>query len=322
MKTHGISYRLISRRLQNEDSVLVPEPTIANWIYYDRVPGKQKDGWFKSKSVPSEKLLRQLYLHKLISPDEICKTFGVTGNTVRKWLTFYGVNLRDRKRAMNTPRTKELLRNHRLIKPPKTFRSLTTEKAYILGVLCGDGHISARFAQLEISKEDKEFIHYFVECFKKVYGLKFNCHDRPKRKTLVTYISPEFICKDLLSYGNFGVRKWKVPNAIMESRRTEVVTSFLRGIYDSEGCVTNKHNAIMFSVVNRQGAAGVVKLLNRIGIKTTFHDYLKPYKTKARQPYLDKVSTVGIYGKANLIRFRDLINFTIKRKRERLGMVK
>jgi intein-encoded DNA endonuclease-like protein len=310
-KLFNISYRKIGRIIKKKFNILVPEATISNWIYFNRVPGQNKKTWFKPKSKPTRSLLYKLYVKDVKSPLEIGRKFGVTDNTVRKWIRDYDIYLRNKKEAMNTDRVKTFLRNLRLIKPSKPFRNLTPEKAYILGVLCGDGHINENFVQLEINKNDEEFMKEFIKCFKDVYGLKFSYHFRPKRNTLATYISPEFICDDLLSYGAFGVRKWRVPEVILKSNEIEIISPFLRGFFDSEGCVANRF--IILGVVNKKGALDIVKLLRKVGINASFKEYLKTFKN-----YSTYVYTIGIYGKENIMRFKNMVNFTLSRKKRKL----
>ena len=88
----------------------------------------------------------------------------------------YRNNTRNKKYAMNTKRVKNILREKRLLLPKKNITKLTKEKAYILGVLCGDGHINKHFMQLEINKNDEEFMKVFLKSIKSVYGLYFNYH--------------------------------------------------------------------------------------------------------------------------------------------------
>jgi len=307
----NISYRKIGRIIREKFNVLISEVTISNWIYCYRIPGRNKKTWFKPKPRPNRNVLYKLYIKDVKSPPEIGKKFGVTDNTVRKWIKDYGIRLRNNKEAMNTKRVKSILRNKRLIKPIKNFKPLTKSKAYILGVLCGDGHINENFVQFEISKRDEDFMKKFIKCFKDVYGFKFNYHFRPKRNTLATYISPEFICEDLLNYGNFGVRKWEVPKTILQTNKKDIISSFLRGFFDSEGCVARY--SIVFSIVNKKGALGIIKLLKKLGIKSNFKQYLKFYGK-----YYDNVYSVSIYGKENIMRFKKTINFAIAHKRIKL----
>ncbi|MBI2547275.1 MAG: hypothetical protein HYW23_02405 [Candidatus Aenigmarchaeota archaeon] len=309
-----IGSRLISRLIKSRHKILIPEITISNWLYNDRIPGRNKSTWFKPRKPPKRDILLNLYLEKGMSPTEISKKFNVVGNTVRKWLTKYNVVLRNKKESMNTKRVKTFLRNFRLIIPPKPFKKITSEKAYILGVLCGDGHINEDFVQLEINKKDEDFIKFFIKCFKDVYGLGFNYNFRPKRNTFAAYISPEFICNDLLSIGKFGVRKWRVPQIIMTSRNKDIISSFLRGFFDSEGCVAR--NFITCDSVNGKGLLGVTKLLTKLRINTSFKKYYKNFKSPRRYSYY--VYYVNIYGKENILRFRDTVNFTLLRKKEKL----
>src|SRR3989338_3304050 len=303
----GLGYRKIRRVLKNDFNVDVPEPTISQWIYYGRVPGHNSVSWFKPKPMPDKNKLLKLYLKDKLSREELGKKFGVTNVTVKKWIEFYGESTRNKQDAMNTPRVKLLLRTRRLIKPTKNIKKLTNEKSYILGVLCGDGHINKNFAQLEISNNDLEFMKEFLRCVYLAYHWKFNYHFREKKNTIVTYISPEYIVNDLLNISTFGVRKWRVPNIIKSTKKLSNVSYFLRGFYDSEGCV-GRHEVI-FTVVNKNGALDIIKLLNRFKINATFKNY--------NRKNIGDIYHVGIYGKENIKRFRDRVGFSMTRKQNK-----
>ena len=54
-------------------NVNVSEPTISSWIYYGRVPGRNRETWFKPKPIPSKKKLLKLYNKYQLSLKEVGK---------------------------------------------------------------------------------------------------------------------------------------------------------------------------------------------------------------------------------------------------------
>ena len=202
---------------------------------------------------------------------------------------------------MNTSNIKRELADLRLRRPTKNYDLLTQEKAYILGVLCGDGYIDKKSIKFEIRK-DEEFIREFSNCIEDVYGLKYNYIYKIKKNTFLFNISSMLISKDLLRYADFRTYSWNVPDEILSSNNKKIISDYLRGLYDSEGTVSKYYVNITSS--SHRGLRRVSMLLNKLGIEN---------KIKK-----NKYSTLYINKKRNLRLFKDLIGFTIKRKMEKL----
>jgi DNA-binding transcriptional regulator WhiA len=215
----------------------------------------------------------------------------------------YEIKTRSHKQSMNTENIKNELREQKLRRPTKKFNPLSTEKAYILGVLCGDGSISSKSIRFEI-KKDEEFIQEFSNCLKEVYGLEYKYSYYTKRNSYVLYASTEIICQDLLRYGNFKTFEWTIPKEIINSKKKKIKSMFLRGIFDSEG--SSSRYCVSMSSANEFGIGQVSKLLDSLNIQN------KIMKTK-RGYYI-----LYITKRERLIKFREDVGFTIKRKMEPL----
>jgi len=173
-----------------------------------------------------------------------------------------------------------------------------------LGVLCGDACLTKWMIRLEI-RRDEEFIKEFVECFEKVYGLKYLYNYYKPKDTLVAQINSMLIAEDLSRYGNFKTKEWEVPKEIGESKEEEVIGAFLRGFYDSEGCAAR--SAIISCSVNKKGLQQIQILLKKLGIESTF---------KERND--GNFFTLYIFRKGRFQIFKDKVGFTIKRKSDRI----
>jgi len=193
-----------------------------------------------------------------------------------------------------------------LKKPTKKFSAMSPEKAYILGVLCGDGYIRPGTIQLEI-RYDEEFIRRFTECLNIVYGLDFLYKYCEKRNSFKAYITSEIISKDLLRYGKFGTFEWRVPKGILNGNDKKVISNFLRGMYDSEGTVSK--SSIALSSVNKKGLGDISKLLKILGIKSSIYMYRNKYYN------------LYIFRKERFKIYKEKVGFTIKRKENRLNEV-
>lgn len=280
--------------------VEIKEGTISNWIFHGLVPFNQETTQFKVKQKPDKKELYDLYLIQGYSSQSLGLKYRVSTVTVINWLKFYKIPIRTHIESMNTYRLKESLREHKLVRPTKDYSLLNPDKAYILGVLCGDGHINPIFIGFEI-RHDHDFIKEFIRCFNTVYGLKYDYKRYKPRNTLLVRINNQIICKDLSRYGKFGTKEWNVPNEILKSKDEKIIGSFLRGFFDSEGSVSR--STIVCSSINKTGLDEIAELLSILGIKST----IKPIRN-------GKYYTLYIFRKERFKIFRDKVGFSIKRK--------
>lgn len=198
----------------------------------------------------------------------------------------------------------------------KGAERLTLEKAYILGVLCGDGYITTQ-CRVGLGSIDKEFVEYFQYCLKKVYGIEVRLKNRNKptnytktpKKQYTLLLRSKLVIEDLLKYASsFKTFEWEMPRAIKESSK-EIQAMFIRGFADSEGSVKNRHRnrELILCSGNLRGLKEVRKLL---WASFRINSYFVKRKTNTF------VITTSDYN--SLKRFHDNIGFTIRRKAEKL----
>ena len=204
-------------------------------------------------------------------------------------------------------------------KIPESAKKLTKEKAYILGVLAGDGYFSYGSMRrkypgtIGLSATDKEFVDEFASCLEQVYGLKSSRFTKGKKAhnrkpSYVAEIYSVEVAKDMFSYGvNFGSKSWMVPEAIKRAQ-LEIKRSYLRGFFDSEGTVyfrENRDRYVAAFSTNLEGLKKIGKLLAGIEIESKISQEAWYYKIK-------------ISKRENLRKFAELVGFTIKRKMRKL----
>jgi len=168
----------------------------------------------------------------------------------------------------------------------KGYEKLTLEKAYILGVLCGDGCITFNKPRVILSSISKEFVKEFVRVVKCHYGLNNTVRIITKEKIKISVVkNPPHIIKakkdqvevtfygrnlveDLKKYGNFKTDTWEIPKQIVNSKNKKIICFFLKGLYDSEGSakyhVTLSSNSLC-------GLRDVQNLLLKLGIQNTIY---------------------------------------------------
>ena len=213
------------------------------------------------------------------------------------------------------------------VKYPPHFGKLTPCKAYILGVLMGDGCLEKRVKkknshvyQIWLKTIDLDFARAFKQCCEKLYGkklkikekmLKTNFTEKP-RKFYIVVATGKAIVEDLLCFVEnekmFKYNGWRVPEKIFKSNE-ECKIMFLRGFSDSEGSVSSNGRivSIRLDSKNMKGLNDIKKLLEMLGIHSV----------------IVKVNEVNVYGcliyrKLSTIKFASKIGFYNSRKKSKL----
>ncbi|MAG16427.1 hypothetical protein CMO88_05200 [Candidatus Woesearchaeota archaeon] len=300
-KEKNVGQRLIRKEINKKFGITISEATISGWIHHHNIPYNQERTQFKTKPKLEKKTLYDLYVKQKLSASDIGLKSKVSTIIVINWLRSYGIKVRTHKESMNTPQIKKELANLKLKRPLKKYKNLTLEKAYILGVLAGDGYINNKVIALEIRK-DEEFIKEFTRCMEAVYGIKYIYVYKTNRNTFLFKVSAMLLSKDLLRYGTFRTMTWRVPQEILNSNNKKIISTFLKGLYDSDGWVSKYY--VMILSGSRKGLIDVSKLLSKLGIENKFQQKKYP------KLYINR--------KENLKLFKDMIGFTIKRKMYKL----
>lgn len=262
----------------------------------------------------SKRILLDYYCNKGISSRKIAKVLHTSHRTILKYLTAYGI-----KRRSN------------ILPLPEKSKVLTSEKAYLLGAICGDGclHKSRVFKKritkqdtpyynyiLRFSVTDKDFMKEFIYCFEKVFSyvpkVYFCSSEKENNKDVHTICINRkeiFIEFYKLIYANHY--KWHVPESILISQNLDIIESFLRGFADAEGSVDKRYGYISLCSTNKNGLNQVKYLFDKIGIKTSRICISKHNKFSTNH-------TIYITSRPQMYKFNNYVGFCIKRKQYRL----
>lgn len=209
--------------------------------------------------------------------------------------------------------------------PSIDFLKPSPALAYIIGVVAGDGWAIIKRTNIQYihydvgaSVKDKEFIDEFASCLGKVLN---RWPPRPiplKNGKFVVRIGSKILC-DLLK---------KPINIDKISRFVEhcedCIRSFLKGFFDSEGHVQKGKGNIYCYNTDIKLLKYVQKLLHQLGIKTSGPYLVKRkgtiyFNKKTGRTYKANKDCYILYIKSSSrLKFHQLVNFTIKRKRQRL----
>lgn len=209
---------------------------------------------------------------------------------------------------------------------------MTRDKAYVLGVLCGDGYVQKSCIRLDVV--DLDFIETFRDAVFRVYGHKGSIIKNPPRTWQIEgrcgMAKPVFsfhaygktLMEDILSFDrgrSFRSDVWLVPIEIRESTDEGCITRFLQGVCDSEGCVKTserKRSDLCIEIAfgkNKEALLECKDLLKRVGIASV--------SSRTRTSL-----TLVIYGVRNVSLFMAKIGFNLRRKsaklEERLAQVR
>lgn len=211
---------------------------------------------------------------------------------------------------------------------PEGHRQIfTREKAGLHGAICADGNFrcgayrkasgTGYYHKYEIRLYDFDSVTRaaFGRNFKKVYGKE--AHDYPRRGEICGY--GKDMAYDLSKYGPFGTHEWRVPFRYLDKKG---VREWLRFYFEGDGTFCTgedpSHTAISASSVNGQGLEEVQTLLEDcFGIESTIHLHRFP-RTERTRNWSDQYA-LEIYGRDDVIRYRDEIGFVSSRKQSKLN---
>lgn len=247
----------------------------------------------------------------------IAKKFDVDPKTVLCHLRAAGVKPRSKSDAIKLGlakgRVKRIATPHSL---SPHFKVLTCEKAYILGVLAGDGWLdySPKVGRCQIKLEtvDEEFAAEFQRCINVVYGSKPSMRKLTERHPgwsdkYYVRLCCKAACEDLLRYGvSFKHDKWRVPLEIRNAS-LDIQAAYLRGFFDSEGSVEKDGRRINGTSSNLPGLEDISALLRNLGIRSKII-----YRPSGN------IHNVRIQDRASVELFAEHVGFTIARKKNKL----
>jgi intein-encoded DNA endonuclease-like protein len=235
--------------------------------------------------------------------DEIYRKYGawIDTSTISRW-----------SRGVCTPYNGRRIPSLELLKPSKDL-------GYVIGVRLGDGYARENNGNyiIGLTAKDKEFVEKFAICLAKVLGRE---PIRP-RKIAGTYVATAS-SKTLYELLRKPVDLKRIKQYVEHCPKC--AAAFLRGLFDSEGCV-NENGYIILVNSNYELLTYAQKLLWKyFGIESTgpwphtqkgtiMHDHRTGKQYKANE------DCYYVYIRAeSLPKFYRYVGFTIRRKQKRL----
>ncbi len=154
-------------------------------------------------------------------------------------------------------------------------KEMSVELAEEIGVHLGDGCLSYNrnyFSVKTNKKEEDYMVDFLFPLYKKLYNLNLKLMRLPSVVGFEVYSSALFQFKNevlQIPYGN-KVEKIRVPKVILETKNKEIYRSFIRGVFDTDGCVhlvksKNNYPVISFTIRSKKFIEQVKDMLIKLG---------------------------------------------------------
>lgn len=216
------------------------------------------------------------------------------------------------------------------IKLPK---SVDEKLAEFLGILGGDGYVLRYKSKINSweyiigicgnSQKDREYFQNFLcPLLIKLFNVKTKIEKHKDQNT----IAIQFRSKGLLHYleqlgAHIGKKdNWSVPNIIMQ--RGNLSRAYLRGIFDTDGCISLKTYNHGYPVIKvKQKSRKVIEQLAKLLKDLGFYFYAEyDVVTKDKRGFTSVGSSIYISGWKNLRRWMDLIGSNNQRNLSKINL--
>ena len=185
-----------------------------------------------------------------------------------------------------------------------SLSELDEEFAYFMGVMVGDGCLTAR-NRVILSSGDASVVEIFYRVAAR-WNLKvFPNTDRPHDFVIASTQLHALLVHLGLSQGKAATKC--VPAAILRAPQS-IVAAFLRGLFDADGSIDKRDGAVTFSTVSRRLAREVQTILLNFGIAAA-----RAVKNGRYKGAIHHSQLLTIAG-AQAQRFHQLIGFGLQRK--------
>lgn len=242
----GVTLRKLADKLEKRTYNAVKSKNTKNWHIQTR---------YKLSDVSREELER-LYWEQMFSLDEIGEIYGVKKSSVARKMKKLGI-----------PRRKKTPSIRPALEPSEDL-------AYVLGVLLGDGSVfpinSNSSYAIQLTNTSKVFVESFANALKRI-GIHPCFFDIPQE-------NPNWNKQYGVKGHSILFGKWYetlAPSNIRKLLKTrEMVVSFLRGFYESEGHTdkpTANSRRVSISNTNEELLRLVQHLVESLGYKTSIH---------------------------------------------------
>jgi DNA-binding transcriptional regulator WhiA len=176
------------------------------------------------------------------------------------------------------------------------MRQIIADKAEILGLLCAEGYYSDAWSAyvvfdkrrcsayyrcvkrkvVEFSNKNTKLLQRFQDLINNVYGFVPNVSISKKRTPKIV-LTRKNVVSDLVSYSNFGLERWVVPETIFNGSNIAKLR-FIRGFFDGDGSFSK--NCLSLYSSNKDALFDIYKMLCLLKFHSNFRG---PYKNEGKK---------------------------------------
>lgn len=211
-----------------------------------------------------EKQILKNYLEQGLTNREIAKLVGKGKSTISYWVIQHGLQ-------------SSLKYNKPVYKDVDYFNKINTkEKAYILGFILGDGHLTEKDLETTVALEDKVILDFMQKELGGNIRVDNTLNKKKKRYPRArTCIGQATIIKDLgILFGGYLKEYRNLPHISPKLNRY-----LLQGFFDAEGCVTwgkRKDRNRVWHKISFTSQFGMLEGIQNILIKEGIASKIKP----------------------------------------------
>lgn len=176
------------------------------------------------------------------------------------------------------------------------FKKINTEeKAYILGFICADAHVSKYRMKITLAEKDKELLIKIKKALKTNVSITYSERPNPHNSLKICKLVSIDICgreftKHLIDKGITSNKTYTLNSSILKYLPSYLISHFLRGYFDGDGNV----------LYGKKYASGTKYNINICGNKefllNTYQKYFPStnklyFAPKSKQMYVWKISS-------------------------------
>ena len=234
----------------------------------------------------------------------------------------YGVSKPTITKLFKLNNKKMNIRCNRLNIDSDIFKKIdSSDKCYLLGIICSDGSIDKDGYGFQVSSKDLEIPKYVKEILKSNHKIcKISSHDKRTNKIYIRHtihFCSKEICSDLKKMGIYNDKSFTCNMPQIPDR---YFWDFFRGLFDGDGCVTGKNGKLKLSIIASSKIMEKIKeKFNIFGISDTKLSILS-------QRDEDIIYTLKQNSYKDVLFIRDMMykentNFKLNRKYEKLKSI-
>lgn len=173
--------------------------------------------------------------------------------------------------------------------------------AEFIGVLFGDGHVGKYQTSITLdSKNDREYSEYLKNIIEEKFGVVAKLSFRKSARALDLTVSSITFSKQMVRFGMVEGTKLReglhIPEWITSSRI--YTQAFLRGLFDTDGCVYSeikKINGMEYRYIGMAFSSASPSFLGEVAIALQGLGLSPTYTSRQKSVYMRKQSSVDAY---------------------------